>query len=80
MSAIAYATGDRFPQWKNSLFVASLAQQELRRLVLDQGKVVSQEILFKGIGRIRDVVVSPDGSVYVALEDTGRIWRLVPAN
>jgi glucose/arabinose dehydrogenase len=41
---------------------------------------VSQEILFKGIGRIRDVVVSPDGSVYVALEDPGRIWRLVPAN
>jgi glucose/arabinose dehydrogenase len=80
VSAIAYATGDRFPQWKNSLFVASLAQQELRRLVLDQGKVVSQEILFKGIGRIRDVVVSPDGSVYVALEDPGRIWRLVPAN
>ena len=60
--------------------LVDLGQQELRRLVLDQGKVVSQEILFKGIGRIRDVVVSPDGYVYVALEDPGRIWRLVPAN
>ncbi len=79
-SAITYYTGDRFPQWKNNLFVASLAQQELRRLVLDQGKVVSQEVLFKGIGRVRDVAVSPDGFIYVALEEPGRIWRLVPAN
>ncbi len=80
VSAITYYNGDRFPRWKNNLFVSSLAQQQLRRLVIDQDRVVSQEVLFKGIGRIRDVAVSPDGFLYVVLEDPGRIYRLVPAN
>lgn len=80
VSAIAYYAGDAFPRWRNHLLVGSLAQQELRRLVLDQGRVVSQEVLFKGIGRVRDVTVAPDGTIYVALEDPGRIWRLVPVN
>jgi len=77
--AIDFYTGDRFPRWKNNLLVSSLAAEELRRLVVDGAKVLKQEVLFKGIGRVRDVVVGPDGLVYVALNGPDRVARLVPA-
>lgn len=76
---LAVSTGDRFPKWKNHLFVASLAAQELRRLEIGtDGKVVDQEIIFKGLGRLRDVANGPDGLLYILLPD--RVARLVPAS
>ncbi len=79
-SPIAFYTGNRFPQWKNNLFLGSLATQELRRLVIDGHSVTHQEILFKGIGRVRDIVNGPDGYLYIVLNQPSRILRLVPAN
>jgi glucose/arabinose dehydrogenase len=76
--AIDFYVGDRFPRWKNDMLVSSLAAQELRRLRIEGGRVTKQEVLFKGIGRIRDVVVGPDGLVYVAFNVPDRIARLVP--
>ncbi len=78
VSAINFYDGARYPQWKGNLFVGSLAQQELRRLVLKGDEVASQEVLFRGIGRIRDVTVGPDGLLYACLEGPGRVVRLVP--
>jgi glucose/arabinose dehydrogenase len=40
--------------------------------------VTHQEILFKNGGRVRDVVVGPDGFVYVVFNGPDRIPRLVP--
>jgi glucose/arabinose dehydrogenase len=71
--------GTLFPKWKGNLFLSSLAQQELRRIVIDGNKVVSQEVILKDIGRLRDVQCAPDGSIYVAVNDPGSIIRLVPA-
>jgi glucose/arabinose dehydrogenase len=76
--AIDFYAGDRFPRWKGDLLVSSLAAEELRRVVIDGSKVTKQEVLFKGIGRVRDVVSGPDGLVYLALEPD-RVARLVPA-
>jgi glucose/arabinose dehydrogenase len=59
--------------------VSSLAAEELRRRVVDGEKVTKREVLFKGIGRIRDVVSGPDGLVYVAFNGPDRVARLVPA-
>jgi glucose/arabinose dehydrogenase/4-amino-4-deoxy-L-arabinose transferase-like glycosyltransferase len=75
---IAFYTGERFPGWRNDLFVAALVGQQLRRVVLDGTRAVHQEVLFKGLGRVRDVVNGPDGYLYVALNQPGRIVRLVP--
>ena len=72
-----FYTGDLFPRWKNNLFVASLAAEELRRLELKDGKLVTQEVLFKNLGRIRHVIGGPDGALYVLLPK--RIARLVPS-
>lgn len=74
---IGFYTGTDFPKWENQLFVTSLAAQELRRLVIgDNRQVGQQEVLFKGIGRLRDVATGPDGLLYVAMENPGRIVRL----
>jgi glucose/arabinose dehydrogenase len=78
-SPITFYTGSRFPEWKNSLFVGALAGQELRRLEISGRSVTHQEILFKGIGRVRDVIDGPDGYLYVVLNEPNRIVRLVPA-
>jgi aldose sugar dehydrogenase len=76
--AINFYTGDQFPRWKHNLFATALAQQELRRLVIDGHRVVEQEILFKNIGRVRYVVTGPDGCLYLALNAPDRIIRLEP--
>lgn len=75
---MAFYTGDAFPRWKNQLFITSLAAQELVRLDLQNGKVVEQEVILKGVGRQRDVITGPDGFLYVLFQD--RIARLVPAS
>ena len=78
-SPITFYTGKRFPEWKNNLFVGALAAQELRRLVIDGHSVTHQEIVFKGIGRVRDVVDAKDGYLYIVLNQPDRVVRLVPS-
>ena len=68
-----------------------VVEEDLRRLTFNpDGSVASEEILFdKTFGRLRDVVVAPDGSVYVAtsnkdgrgspLAGDDRIIRIAPA-
>lgn len=70
--------GKEFPHWSGNLFVTALAQQELRRIVLDGQRVVKQEVLFKNIGRVRDVCTGPDGLIYVVLNGPNKIIRLEP--
>ncbi len=74
-----FYTGDKFPKWKNDLLVGALAQQEIRRLRIVDKKVVSQEIILKDIGRVRDVAMGPDGLIYVILNGPDRLVRIVPA-
>jgi aldose sugar dehydrogenase len=73
-----FYTGDLFPKWKNQLFVASLVGEQLVRLDLKKDKLVSEEVLFRDLGRIRDVIGGPDGAIYVLLPK--RIARIAPAN
>jgi len=77
-SGIRFYNGNVFPRWKNSLFVAALAGEQVRRLETDGDHVVHQEILFRGQGRARDVVIGPDGLIYILLNNPGRIVRLRP--
>jgi glucose/arabinose dehydrogenase len=49
--------------------VAALAGQELLRLETRGRQIVSQEVLFKEFGRVRDVIVGPDGLLYVLLQN-----------
>lgn len=76
---MAFYTGAAFPRWQGHLFVTALAAEELRRLVIENGRVAKQELVFKGIGRIRAIAEGPDGYLYFGLERPGRLVRLVPA-
>jgi len=79
-SGLVYYTGSAFPQWQGSLFVGALVNQELRRLVLDNGKVVKEEAMFSEINaRIRDVRANAKGHLYILTDSKqGRIIRVVP--
>jgi glucose/arabinose dehydrogenase len=50
----------------------------LRRLQIQADKVTHQEILFEGIGRVRDIVNGPDGNLYLVLDSPDRILRVAP--
>ncbi|WP_263376303.1 PQQ-dependent sugar dehydrogenase [Granulicella aggregans] len=77
-SGLLFYTGDKFPQWKNNLFVGGLRSEMLDRIVLDGTTVVSEEpLLLDQNSRIRDVRQGPEGFLYV-LGDNGKLFRLTP--
>jgi glucose/arabinose dehydrogenase len=73
-----FVTSPLFPKWKNNLLVGALAFEELRRLVIVNDKVLKQEMILKGFGRVRDIKTSPDGALYVLLNKPDMILRLTP--
>jgi glucose/arabinose dehydrogenase len=78
----AFYTGDRFPDWRDNLLIGSLRPGGLVRLEFD-GDRIARETRYRAgplDARIRDVVVGPDGSVYL-LQDgrNARLLRLEPA-
>jgi len=79
VSSLAFYTGDKFPAWKNNLFVTLLTYQDVRRLVLDGNRVVHEEILFRNQGRVRQIVGGPDGCLYVVFNGPDRVARIAPA-
>jgi glucose/arabinose dehydrogenase len=78
-SGMALYRGNRFPLWKNSLFVGALVNRELRRLSMSAGQVVEETSLLGELGeRIRDVRVI-NGDIYVLTDsESGRLLRLMP--
>jgi len=67
-----------FTNWQNNLFVTSLKFENLYRLEIENRKVVKQELILNTGSRVRDVETGPDGFIYVAIEDPGRVIRLKP--
>ncbi|MGY6272292.1 PQQ-dependent sugar dehydrogenase [Achromobacter denitrificans] len=81
ISGMAFYDADRFPAWRNSVFIGALANQNLIRLTLDGDRVVAQErLLVDRKNRIRDVRQGPDGYVYVLTDASpGELLRVAPA-
>lgn len=75
-----FVTGNRYKNWKNNLLVGSLRFMYVERVVINRHSVMHREKLLEGIGRVRNVVMSPDGYIYVAIENPGKIVRLVPVD
>ena len=81
-SDMTFYTGDAFPEWKGSILIGSMQPGLLVRLMLQGGRVTSEERYLGGLNeRIRDVQQGPDGLLYLLTDDrNGRILRIVPSN
>jgi len=77
---LTMVTSDKYPGWKGNLLVGALAHQLVARVEIADNKFVKEERLLENIGRVRAVVESPDGYIYIAMENPGKLVRLVPAN
>jgi aldose sugar dehydrogenase len=87
-SSIIFYTGDKFPQWKNNLFVGALTTRQLIRIAFHQPSQAERRegLLVPLEQRIRDVQQGPDGYIYVATEAStrgnetdGAVLRIEPA-
>jgi glucose/arabinose dehydrogenase len=78
-SGMAFYTGDAFPGWRGSLFLAALNPPGLVRLTTEGDRVTGEERLLPGLARLRQVIQGPDGLLYLLTdEDDGRVLRLEP--
>jgi glucose/arabinose dehydrogenase len=84
-----FYTGDKFPRWKNNLFVGALTTQQLIRVAFGQpSQAERREGLLAGMRvRVRDVQQSPDGYIYVVTEGAsggtatdGMVLKIEPAD
>ena len=77
-SGLTVYEGALFPRWQGDLFVGALVDRDVRRLDVEGGEIVGEEVLFGEIGeRIRDVATGPDGAIYILAEgEPGTLWRV----
>ena len=87
-SGLTFYTGDRFPQWKGSVFAGGMRQGEVPRSghldridFNDKWEELHRESMFWELRqRIRDVRQGPDGLLYVLTAETdGALLRIEPA-
>ncbi len=81
-SGLAVYRGTAFPDWQGDLLAGGLVEKSLRRIDMENGVAVGQDILLRELDeRIRDVRVGPDGLIYVLTDSAqGRLLRLRPSN
>jgi glucose/arabinose dehydrogenase len=79
-SGAQFYTGAAFPSWRGNIFVGSLVQKCLVRLVIKGDRVVGEEhLLADRDQRVRDVRQGPDGALYVVTDErNGELWKLTP--
>ncbi len=86
-SGLTWYTGDRFPAWKDNLFVGSMqtgripGTGHLERIVFneDDEELAREWLLTELRQRIRDVRQGPDGLLYVLTDaDDGALLRIEP--
>ena len=87
-SGIMFYTGDKFPAWKNNLFVGSARYGEIRgfghleRVVLnDKFEDIRREMIMGDLHqRFRDVRQGPDGNIYALTDqEVGALLKIEPA-
>lgn len=78
-SGMAFVTGNNYRQWNGAILTGSLPFEYLNLSFMQGNKVVKEEKLLEGIGRVRDVRMAPDGYIYIAVEEpAAAIFRLQP--
>jgi glucose/arabinose dehydrogenase len=79
ISGLAFYDGDKFPKWRGNALIGALRGEALIRVRLDGERFVEDEFILRGLSRIRDVRVGPDGFVYLLTDESGgALLRLEP--
>jgi aldose sugar dehydrogenase len=81
VGGMTFYTGDKFPNWKNNLFLAGLDTQQIHRVSFNKNLPWVRENVFTQIGqRVRDVREGRDGFLYfITDEPNGHLMRIEPA-
>ena len=82
-SGMDYYNSDSIPQWKNSLLLAILKDSRLVQLKLDNpGTAITEtnEFFVNKYGRMRDVCISPNGTVYICTSNGGNSDKIIEVN
>ena len=82
LTGLTFYTGDKFPEWRDSVFIGGLMNEGIQRVVFNQRSLPTRRdpIITELQQRIRDVEQGPDGLLYVLTdEDAGALLRLEPA-
>ncbi|MCC5794688.1 MAG: PQQ-dependent sugar dehydrogenase [Chromatiales bacterium] len=81
-SGLAIYAGKAFPNWRGDALIGGLAGRQVARVRLDGASGEIREPLLEGYGaRIRDVRISPDGLVYLLVDEpNGSMLRLEPVD
>lgn len=77
-SGMTFVQGKRYKGWEGQLLTGSLRFKYLNLSRISGHEITGEEMLLKNIGRLRDVRMGPDGFLYVAVENPGLVFRLVP--
>jgi len=83
LSGLTFYTGDKFPQWKGSVFVGGLVGEQLQKITMNQrGLPIRRDPLLRELQqRIRDVQQGPDGLLYVLTDEAdGAMLRIEPVS
>ena len=76
-SPIAVYNGKMFPEWSGHLLVGALRDSQVSKLNLLDGRVISEHRLLREFeGRVRDIKVGDDGSIWFLLQKGGVLYRL----
>jgi glucose/arabinose dehydrogenase len=87
-SGMTFYTGEKFPTWKNNVFVGAMRQGEIdrtghiERIVFNEKweEIRREQMLLELHQRIRDIRQGPDGLLYALTEeDHGALLRIEPA-
>ena len=70
-SGMEFISSDKYKGWENNLLVGSLKFQYLDNCYIKDGKVIKEERLLDGLGRVRSINQGPDGYIYVGIENLG---------
>jgi len=81
VSPLTVYRGAMFPEWEGDILVGALRGTHIAKLDFDGGVVRSQQKILSEVGgRIRDIKVAKDGSIYILSQTTGlhRLYRKSP--
>ena len=70
-SGMVFINSEKYGDWNGHLLVGSLKFQYLNLCKIKDNKVISEEKLLDGLGRVRSIVQGPDGYIYVGIENLG---------